>query len=460
MDVVDPRCYAAIGLPPDARGTITAVPCGGELVRAGETDRRARPFWAITFRVCTGTAPGAHVELRLWPESNPAWFTTQLSRLTGLEPEQLEQLGLESRHALLSRSLSALSYEASYETAADGRAEIRFIDASVPLVAPSGLPELPLARIVPAEPAAQPTVLTRPAFALITTAAQLAELCAQLAECRVVGVDIETDCGPLGSPAEWSPRDGAVRLIQIAGEVAGTIVCGVIDCYAVRPQPLIRLLADGRQIVAHNARYEQSWLRFHFGQGLWTDVLDTSCAFRLFERLWALQEPAYERRDATLGTVTGRMLGAAKGDHGIDWWGADPLTADQLDYAAYDAIAMLALRRHVVRIAGAFGNLEQVLAASRTACREAMRLPHFDPRAWTVAAELVDRDGVRAAPVIRRLPLTAEQRAGLRERLRQRDASVDSDEAERPVGLAEAAREGREEARTGGSVDRAMVERD
>lgn len=420
VDVIDPRCYAAIGLPADARGTVTAVPFEGEIVRSGETDRRARPFWAITFRVCTGTAAGAYVELRLWPESNPAWFSARLNRLTGRELEELERLELEERRALLEHSLSLHSYEASYETAADGRAEIRFIDASVPLVAPAGLPEPPLPRLAPPEPAAAPALLPRPAFELVTTATALTELCARLAGCPVVGVDIETDCGPLGSPPEWSPRDGAVRLIQVAGEVGGATVCGIVDCYAVRPQPLIRLLADGRQIVAHNARYEQSWLRFHFGQGLWTEVLDTSCAFRLFERLWSLQDPAYERRDATLGTVTGRMLGAPKGDHGADWWGADPLTADQLDYAAYDAIVMLALRRHVLRIAEAFGNLEQVLAASRTACREALRLPAFDPRAWEVAAALIDRDGVEAAPVIRRLPLTAGQRAGLRERVRLR----------------------------------------
>ena len=460
MDVVDPRCYAAIGLPADARGAITAVPFEGGIVRQGETDRRGRPFWAITFRVCTGTVPGTYVELRLWPESNPAWFMKQLGSLTGRGPEELEQLGLEERRALLERSLVALSYEASYETSADGRAEVRFIAASIALVVPAGLPDPPLPRLVPAAPAATPAALPRPAFELVTTASGLAKLCERLAACRFVGVDIETDCGPLGSPAEWSPRDGAVRLIQVAGEVGGSVVCGVVDCYAVRPQPLIRLLADDRQIVAHNARYEQSWLRFHFGQGLWTDVLDTSCAFRLFERLWALQDPAYERRDATLGTVTGRMLGAAKGDHGADWWGPQPLAVEQLAYAAYDAIAMLALRRHVLRIAAAFGNLEQVLAASRTACREAMRLPPFDPRAWEAGAALIDREGLGAASVIRRLPLTAGQRTGLRERVRLRALPAFSDEAERPVGLAEAAGEGRHEAGAGSAVDRAMVERD
>ena len=460
MDVVDPRCYAAIGLPADARGTITAVPFEGEIVREGETDRRARPFWAITFRVSVGTAPGAYAELRLWPESNPAWFATRLGSLTGRAPEELEPLGLDERRALLHRSLATLSYEASYETSADGRAEIRFIDASIPRIVPAGLPDPPRARLVAAEPEAAPAQLPRPTFELVTTPSALAALCARLAGCPVVGVDIETDCGPLGSPPEWSPRDGAVRLIQVAGEVGGTVVCGVVDCYAVRPQPLIRLLAGDRQVVAHNARYEQAWLRFHFGQALWTDVLDTSCAFRLFERLWALQDPAYERRDATLGTVTGRMLGAAKGDHGAGWWGGEPLAGEQLDYAAYDAIAMLALRRHVLRIADAFGNLEQVLAASRTACREAMRVPPFDPRAWEAAATLIDRDGVAAAPVIRRLPLTAGQRAGLRERVRLRELRAFSDEPERPVGLAEAAGERRQEAGTWGSVDGAMVERD
>ena len=420
MDIVDPRCYAPVGLAADAHGTITAVPFHGGLVRAGSTDRRGRPYWAITFRVCEGDALGAHLELRLWPESNSEWFARQLERLTETDVEALAHLDAEARWELLARELARRSYRASYETTTDGRAEVRFLDGSCPLLVPANLPEPARPRATPPEPDAAEAALPRLRYEVARSPAEVRELCRQLEPCAVLGVDIETDCGPLGSPPEWTPRDGAIRLVQVAGEVGGERACGIVDCYEATPIPLVRLLASGARIVAHNARYEQAWLTFHYGLPLWRDVLDTSCAFRLFERLWSLQDPAYERRDATLGTVTRRMLGAAKGDHGADWWGAPALSTAQLDYAAYDALAMLDLYAPVLRIAESFGNLEQVRAASRTAVREALRLPSYDERAWEVACELIDREGVGAAAVIRRLPLTAAQRAGLRERVRLR----------------------------------------
>jgi len=200
------------------------------------------------------------------------------------------------------------------------------------------------------------------------------------------------------------------------------MVCGVVDCYAVAPRPLVRLLADGREIIAHNARYEQAWLTFHYGLPAWRSVFDTSCAFRVFERHWSIQDPAYARRDATLSTVTRRLLGAPKGDHGADWWGAEPLAPEQLDYAAYDAVALLELRDRGFALAEAFGCTAQVLAASRTACVEAFRrLPQPHPDAETAAIALIDSAGddaalAAAAAVIRRLPLSAFKRADLRER--------------------------------------------
>ena len=150
-------------------------------------------------------------------------------------------------------------------------------------------------------------------------------------------------------------------------------------------------LPTAREITAHNARYEQSWLSWHFGLPAWKQVFDTSCAFRVFERHWSIQDPAYERRDATLATVTRRLLGAPKGEYGADWWGAEPLPAAQLDYAAYDAVALIELRERARALADAFGCTDQVLAASRTACREAARRPPAShPHAWTAALELID----------------------------------------------------------------------
>ena len=422
-EALDPRCYAPIGLESRTRALLTAVPSGAGLLREGRSSRQGRPFWAVTLRAVDGSAAGAHAELRLWPESNPEWFQSRLALLCDADLESIAALALPAQRELLERNLRQRSYAGILETAADGLADVAYLDGPRDRAeVPADLPEPPVARRVPPPLDVLEAPLPHPPFVLVTDAAALAQLCARLAPAGALAVDIETDCGPLGAPADWSPADGAVRLLQVAARVGGEIVCGVVDCYAVAPRPLVRLLADGREIIAHNARYEQAWLTFHYGLPAWRSVVDTSCAFRVFERHWSIQDPGYVRRDATLSTVTRRLLGAPKGDHGADWWGAEPLAADQLDYAAYDAVALLELRDRALDLAEAFGCTAQVLAASRTACVEAFRrLPQPHSDAGEAAVALIDDAGdeaalAAAAAVIRRLPVSTFQRADLRER--------------------------------------------
>jgi ribonuclease D len=422
-EVLDPRCYAPVGIEPRTRALLTAVPYGGSLLREGRSSRRQRPFWAVTLRAVDGSAAGVHAELRLWPESNPQWFQGRLALLCDTDLETISALSLDEQRALLERNLTERSYAALLETAADGLADVGYLEGPRARVeVPPDLPEPPAAQRVPPPLDVPEAPLPHPAFVLVEDAAGLKELCRHLEGAAAVAVDIETDCGPLGAPPDWSPADGAVRLLQVAARVGDEIVCGVVDCYRVAPRPLLRLLADGREIIAHNARYEQAWLTFHFGLPAWRSVMDTSCAFRVFERHWSIQDPEYARRDATLATVTRRLLGAPKGGYGSDWWGAEPLPPEQLDYAAYDAVALLHLRDLALELAGAFGCTNQVLAASRTACIEAFRrLPQPYPDAWDAASGLIEaaRDDAalaRAAAVIRHLPLAAWQRVELRER--------------------------------------------
>ncbi len=430
-EALDPRCYATVGIEPRTRALLTPVPFRDALIRTGLSSRRQRPFWAITLRAVAGDAAGVHAELRLWPESNPEWFRSRLEVLCDAEPALIEGLALEQQHELLARNLAERSYTGFLETAADGLADVGYLELARPRIeVPDDLEAPPAARVVPPPLDAPEAPLPHPDFSLVEDAAALAALCERLAAATAVAVDIETDCGPLGAPADWSPADGAVRLLQVAAQVGDEIVCGVVDCYQVAPRPLLRLLADGREIIAHNARYEQSWLSWHFGLPAWQNVFDTSCAFRVFERHWSIQDPGYERRDATLATVTRRLLGAPKGAYGPDWWGAEPLPAAQLDYAAYDAVALIDLRERARALAEAFGCTGQVLAASRTACREAARRPPAShPHAWTAALELItgaenDADLAHAAAVIRRLPLPARLRAVLRERYALRRAEL------------------------------------
>ena len=238
----------------------------------------------------------------------------------------------------------------------------------------------------------------RPALRARRDAAGLAApACAWRA--RIVALDIETDCGPLGSPAGWEPDDGAIRLVQVAGEVDGQVRCAVVDCYRVAPGRLLRLLADPeREIVAHNARYEQRWLAFHHGLPAWQRVLDTSVGYRVLERTGPRSTRAYEPQEATLAHVLQRVLGIGKDAFGTEWWGAPELPPAQLRYAAVDAAGLGAL---AVRVEGA-GNRpwaawEQVLAASRAACREAARrLPAGREALYAAMAELIG-DGRRPA---------------------------------------------------------------
>ncbi|HEY3614073.1 MAG TPA: hypothetical protein VGK92_10225 [Gaiellales bacterium] len=422
-DALDPRCYATVGIEPRTRALLTAVPHAGQLLRDGLSSRRARPFWAVTLRAADGPAAGVHAELRLWPESNVEWFHGRLALLCGSDAETVAALAPAEQRALLERNLAERSYAGILETAADGLADVAYLEGFRPRAElAADLPDAPLARTVAPPPDVPGAPLPHPDFTLVEDAAALARLCERLAPATAFAVDIETDCGPLGAPADWSPADGAVRLLQVAARIGGEIVCGVVDCYRVAPRPLLRMLADGREIIAHNARYEQAWLTFQFGLPAWRTVMDTSCAFRVFERHWSIQDPAYERRDATLATVTRRLLGAPKGDFGPDWWGAERLPDAQLDYAAYDAVALVELRDRALDLAERFGCTEQVLAASRTACVEAFRrLPQPHSHVLEAAYELIDAtvDGAgleRAAAAIRRLPLAAWQRAALRER--------------------------------------------
>jgi hypothetical protein len=376
-DPLDPRVLAPLALLERVPAVLTCVPYAGELVREGSSSRRGTPFWAATLRVVEGPAAGAYAELRIWPQGrNRLWLLGRLATLTGLDAEAIDALDDGARLAALRQGLATRSLRGSVEVAADGRLELAFVDSSGERVEPSSeLVEPAPHRVVPPLVATERPLLDADApYTLVTDRVALAAVCERLRSASIVAVDIETDCGPIGSPPEWEPSDGAIRLVQVAWPEGAGAACAVVDCYAVPADPLVRLLAEpGRTVVAHNIRYEQQWLSFHHGIPAFADPLDTSIAFRIFECVWSLQDPSYVRQDARLETVARRVVGVDKGAYGLSFWGADPLAPEQLRYAALDALALLDIARATEQIAAAFGCDDQLRAASRAACREAVR---------------------------------------------------------------------------------------
>lgn len=376
-DPLDPRVLAPLAILERVPALLTCVPYAGELVREGCSSRRGAPFWAATMRVVEGPAAGAYAELRLWPQGrNRLWLLGRLATLTGLDPEAIDELGDAERLAALRDAIAAVSVRGSVEVASDGRLEVAFVDSSGERVEPSQELAEPAShrRFPPLVATDRPLLDAAAPFTLVRDRLALAAICERVRRASIVAVDIETDCGPIGSPPEWEPSDGAIRLLQVAWPDGEGAACAVVDCYAVPADPLVRLLAEpGRTVVAHNIRYEQQWLSFHHGIPAFADPIDTSIAFRIFECVWSLQDASYVRQDARLETVARRVVGVDKGAYGLSFWGADPLAPEQLRYAALDALALLDIAQVTEQIVAGMGCEDQVRAASRAACREAVR---------------------------------------------------------------------------------------
>jgi hypothetical protein len=202
----DARTFAPLAVEPRTRAVLTPVPHGGALLREGTTSRRGVPWWGITLRVLDGPACGAHAALRLWPASaNRAWFARRVSDLTGLDLAVAETLEPHAARVVIQSALGTSSYRATVETGSGGELEVAFIDARLQRVEPH--PTLPTSTrpsavpppVPPAAPLLDPESVR---FELVTDRAALARLCERVAEARIVALDIETDCGPLGSPDE------------------------------------------------------------------------------------------------------------------------------------------------------------------------------------------------------------------------------------------------------------------
>jgi len=168
----------------------------------------------------------------------------------------------------------------------------------------------------------------RTTYRLITNAKDLPAVAETLKDAEAIGTDTETTA--------LSPRDGEVRLLQLAmpGETF------VIDLFKVPDlSPLKEVLESGPVKVLHNAKFDYAFLYALHGISL-SPLFDTMLAAQLLDG--GAQGASY-----SLGAVAERYLQEApdKSEQRSDWSGE--LSRRQIEYAARDAEVLLPLRERL-----------------------------------------------------------------------------------------------------------------
>ena len=168
----------------------------------------------------------------------------------------------------------------------------------------------------------------RTTYRLITDAKDLSAVAETLKDAEAIGTDTETTA--------LSPRDGEVRLLQLAmpGETF------VIDLFEVPDlSPLKEVLESGPVKVLHNAKFDYAFLYALHGISL-SPLFDTMLAAQLLDG--GAQGASY-----SLGAVAERYLQEApdKSEQRSDWSGE--LSRRQIEYAARDAEVLLPLRERL-----------------------------------------------------------------------------------------------------------------
>ena len=404
-----------------------AVPqADGTLLRAAET-QSGGALDVVTFRVCEGPLTGRHAGLLVWPPRNPS----DLERTLG-------PLATEDRELLVER-LASTAVRCRVETSPFGELEVRRIlevapetpvpDAAGP-VPPTVRPD-----ILPPTPAEAPTTRIH----VIRTPDEVEQAVQLLADQPVLGLDIETACTRLPPDrreerAAFDPWNGTVRLVQLAAPGPdGAPIAIVLDCWEVDPAPLLKLLGDGRRVLAHNARFEQSWIAYRWGVEI-GDLFDTCAWWTVIAGHLAAAGFEHGLEDAKLVTLAERFLHAEldKSFQTSDW-AQEELSEGQLAYAGEDAAILLPLAELLETIGTELGCGEQARLASLAGARRSLWTTTFgaernpderDEALEMIAAAATADDLAQAGAIMRRMVLSAASRQAVAEAYRARRAAL------------------------------------
>ncbi len=165
-------------------------------------------------------------------------------------------------------------------------------------------------------------------YRLVTSAEDLAAIAKTLEGAEAIGVDLETTA--------LSPRDGGVRLIQLA-TLDETFV---IDVFEVPDLSLLKdVLEDGPVKVGHNVKFDYEFLHALYGISL-SPLFDTMLAAQVLDG-------GNYAASYSLESVAERYLEASldKSEQRSDWSGE--LSERQIEYAARDASILLPLRERL-----------------------------------------------------------------------------------------------------------------
>jgi DNA polymerase I len=165
-------------------------------------------------------------------------------------------------------------------------------------------------------------------YTLVKDASALADIAKTVQEAEVVGVDVETTA--------LSPRDGSIRLLQLATPDE-TFVVDVFEMDDLTPLKVV--LEDGPVKALHNGKFDYAFLRSQHSISL-SPIFDTMLAAQLLAG--GDQSPSFSLEAVAQRHIDVEMDKSAQME---DWSGE--LSEAQIEYAARDASVLLPLRERL-----------------------------------------------------------------------------------------------------------------